>query len=148
MLIIRNNFQNIKSINYSIAIGNFDGIHQGHKFLIKELLRFKISNNDKVAILSFIPHPVKVIAPQIWEKNLVKFRTKYDKLKALGIDALLLISFSKTFSKISAEDFVKKYLMEKINAKNIIIGEDFRFGHKRKGDINLLSKYAKKKLSI
>ena len=71
MQIIRNNFQNIKNNNFSIAIGNFDGIHKGHKFLIKQLLGLKSSNNDKVGILSFIPHPVKIIAPEIWEKNLV-----------------------------------------------------------------------------
>ena len=88
-----------------------------------------------------MPHPVKVITPQKWKKNLVKFRTKYEKLKVLGIDALLLISFSKKFSQITAEDFILKFLIKKLNVKNIIVGDDFRFGYMREGNINLLKQY-------
>ena len=144
MIIKRNNFKNIKKQDYSIAIGNFDGIHRGHKYLIDALLKFKRFNKSKIAVLSFTPHPAKVMAPKNWKKNLVRFRTKYEKLKLLGVDALLLLNFSKDFSKTSANEFIVKYLINKLNVKNIVVGEDFRFGYNREGNVNLLKKYQKK----
>jgi len=84
MLVKRNYFQDHKKLNYSIAIGNFDGIHEGHKYLLRKLVKLKKSSNDKVAVLSFMPHPIKIIAPFKWKKNLVKFRTKYEQLKQTG----------------------------------------------------------------
>ena len=141
MIIKRNNFEDIKKYNYSIAVGNFDGIHKGHKHLLELLIKYKVLYNSKIAVLSFVPHPVKVINPKKWKKNIVKFRTKYEKLKLLGIDALLLISFSKKFSQITAEDFILKFLIKKLNVKNIIVGDDFRFGYMREGNINLLKQY-------
>ena len=143
MIIKRNNFENIREQNYSIAIGNFDGIHKGHKYLLDVLLKYKKLYNSKVAVLSFTPHPVKIMSPKNWKKNLVRFRTKYEKLKFLELDALFLLSFTKIFSKTSADEFVVKYLISKINVKNIVVGEDFKFGYNRKGDINLLKKYQK-----
>ena len=141
MIIKRNNFEDIKKYNYSIAVGNFDGIHKGHSYLLESLIKYKSLQNSKIAVLSFVPHPVKVITPQKWKKNLVKFRTKYEKLKVLGIDALLLINFSKKFSQITAEDFILSFLIKKMNVKNIIVGDDFRFGYMREGNINLLKQY-------
>ncbi len=141
MIIKRNNFENIKKQNYSIAVGNFDGIHKGHKYLLETLLKLKKINNSKVAVLSFTPHPIKIMAPNKWKKNLVRFRTKYEKLKLLGVDALFLLTFSKKFSKTSADEFIVKYLIQKLNVKNIVVGEDFRFGFNREGNVNLLKKY-------
>ena len=141
MIIKRNNFEDIKKYNYSIALGNFDGIHKGHKYLLESLIKYKILHNSKIAVLSFVPHPVKVITPKKWKKNLVKFRTKYEKLKVLGIDALLLISFSKKFSQITAEEFILSFLIKKLNVNNIIVGDDFRFGYMRQGNISLLKQY-------
>ncbi|MAJ24354.1 MAG: hypothetical protein CMP36_02470 [Rickettsiales bacterium] len=143
MLVNRNNFNDSKKYNYSIAIGNFDGIHKGHKYLLNNLKKLKKSKTDRIGVLSFTPHPVKLIAPDRWKKNLVRFRTKYEQLKNIGIDVLFLITFTNKFSKISAEEFINEYLIKKINVKNIIVGKDFRFGCNRKGNIELLKKYKK-----
>ena len=86
MLIRKNYLSESQSIQYNLAIGNFDGIHNGHRYLLQQLKLLKKNKNQRTAVLSFIPHPVKVIAPNKWEKNLVKFRTKYNLLKSLGID--------------------------------------------------------------
>ena len=75
------------------------------------------------------------------EKNLVKIRTKYKLLSYLGIDALFILTFNKKFSLITAEDFIEKYLIDKLKVKNIVVGEDFKFGSNRRGDVNLLKKY-------
>ena len=69
MIVKRNNFENIKRQNYSIAVGNFDGIHKGHKYLLDALLKYKNTDNSKVAVLSFTPHPIKIMAPNKWKKN-------------------------------------------------------------------------------
>ena len=76
MLLKRNTIEN-NGFNISLAIGDFDGIHLGHRFIINELKKLKINNNTKIAILTFSPHPVKVLKPQIWKKNLIRFRTKF-----------------------------------------------------------------------
>ena len=144
MLIKKNYFEEEKKNNYSIAIGNFDGIHKGHRFLLKELNKFKKLETDKIGVLSFVPHPVKVLAPNKWRKNLIKFRTKYLQLKSQNIDTLFLVTFNKSFSNLSAENFIEDILLKKININNIIVGKDFKFGNNREGDITLLGKYAKK----
>ena len=144
MLIKKNFFKEEKKYNYSIAIGNFDGVHKGHRFLLKELSKLKKLDVDKTAVLSFVPHPVKVLAPNKWKKNLIKFRTKYFQLKSLKVYALFLITFNKSFSNLSAKNFIEEILLKKINIKNIIVGQDFKFGNNREGDISLLDKYAKK----
>ena len=144
MLIKKNHFKEEKEYNYSIAIGNFDGIHKGHRFLLKELRKFKKLSTDRTAVLSFVPHPVKVIMPSKWKKNLIKFRTKYFKLKSLEVDVLFLITFNKNFSNLSAKNFIEEFLLKKINVKRIIVGQDFKFGNNREGDTSLLDKYAKK----
>ena len=144
MLIKKNYFYEENKYNYSIAIGNFDGIHKGHRFLLKELSKLKKIDTDRTAVLSFIPHPVKVLAPNKWKKNLIKFRTKYYQLKSFKVDALFLITFNKSFSDLPAKNFIEEILLKEINVKNIIVGQDFKFGNNREGDIQLLEKYSKK----
>ncbi len=145
MLIKKNYLSEKKALSYSLAIGNFDGIHEGHRYLLGKLKSIKKDNSHKIAVLSFAPHPIKLLAPNKWNKNLVKFRTKYKQLKALGVDVLFIINFNQKFSRISAEQFINEYLIEKLHIKNIVVGEDFKFGHNRKGDIKLLEYYANKK---
>ena len=148
MLLKRNTIEN-NDFNISLAIGNFDGIHLGHRFIINELKKLKKNNSNKIAILTFSPHPVKVLQPRIWKKNLIRFRTKFRLLKNLGIDIVYQIPFTKSFSNMSGRFFIEDILIKNIKAKNILVGEDFRFGKNREGDINLLNKYAlKKKFSL
>ena len=142
MQIKKNQFKELKNIN--LAIGNFDGIHKGHRYLLEELLKLKSSYKNKLAVLSFIPHPVKILAPDKWKKNLIKFRTNYFHLKNIGIDYLLLIKFDKNFSNMSAKTFIEEILVKNLAVKNIVVGEDFKFGKNRVGDIRLLKDYANK----
>ena len=77
MIIKRNYIDNSNRNHLSIAIGNFDGVHLGHRFILNELKKFKRSEEDKIAVLTFNPHPVKVLKPDSWKKNLIRFRTKF-----------------------------------------------------------------------
>lgn len=146
MIIKRSYKENMKHTNLSVAIGNFDGIHLGHRFILSELRKFKKAGNDKIAVISFYPHPVKVLRPDIWKNNLIRFRTKYRLLKSFGVDILFHIPFTKMFSKFSGSYFIEDILIRRIKAKNILVGEDFRFGNNREGDIDLLLKYAEKNM--
>jgi len=144
MLLKRTHIKNHNIRIVSMAIGNFDGIHLGHRFIIDELKKLKINKNDNIAILTFTPHPVKLLKPEIWKKNLIKFRTKFRILKNLGVDLLYQIPFSLSFSQKSARFFIEKVLIEDIKAENILVGEDFRFGNKRAGNVKLLQEYSDK----
>ena len=138
MIIIRNNFNKIKG-NLSLAIGNFDGVHKGHKFILSKLRNYKKTSNDKIGVLTFSPHPVKIIKPKEWKKNLIRFRTKFYLLKKEKIDYLLNIRFDLNMSQLPAETFIEKYLIGLLKVKNILVGEDFRFGKNREGNISLLN---------
>ena len=144
MLLKRIHIKNSNIRIVGMAIGNFDGIHLGHRFIINELKKLKSNKNDNIAILTFNPHPVKLLRPKIWKKNLIKFRTKFRLLKHLGIDLIYQIPFTVSFSQQSARFFIEKVLIQYTKAENILVGEDFRFGNKREGNIELLKEYANK----
>ncbi len=143
MQIIRN-YKKKKDDIYCVAIGNFDGIHKGHLYLIDELKKSRKSKSEKLAIITFNPHPVKSLYPEKWKKNILKFRTKYSILKKSGLDALIILNFNNEFSSMTAENFIENILIDNFNVSSVVIGEDFRFGKDRKGDNNLLDKYSKK----
>jgi len=144
MLIKRNYIENSNRNSLSIAIGNFDGIHLGHRFILNELKKLKKSEVDKIAVLTFNPHPVKVLKPDSWKKNLIKFRARFRILKNLGVDVLYQIPFTISFSNFSGRFFIENILIKNIKAKNVLVGEDFRFGKNREGDVQLLREYADK----
>ena len=103
-----------------VAIGTFDGVHLGHQAVI----------DDADTVLTFDPHPLTVIHPEAAPKLIMPFKVKRDVLDGLGVD--------KEFSKRSAADFIEHVLIEKLNAKTVSVGENFRFGAKAKGDVEML----------
>ena len=121
-----------------VVIGNFDGVHKGHKAVLNYAKSLKNNNNEKVVVLTFYPHPLKVLRPEYAPKNILSFRSKVMKMKDLGIDIIVAQRFNKNFSNISAENFIKIVLCKGLSAQHIVIGDDFRFGHNREGDINYL----------
>lgn len=145
MQIIRD-FQNINPSfqNTALTIGNFDGIHLGHQEILRNAQRIASSENLKSALLTFEPHPLKIIRPeQIFDKKLCSLSQKLSFLKTQHlVDALFISSFNHKLVNLAAEDFVKKILVEKLKIKHLIIGYDFVFGKNRSGDANLLQKLA------
>ena len=121
-----------------VTIGTFDGVHIGHQKIIKRLINAGKSNGLKSIILTFFPHPRMVLQKDANIKLINTIDERYAILKALGLDCLLVKKFTKEFSRLSAEDFVKHIFVEKLNAKKVIIGYDHRFGRNRNADINNL----------
>jgi riboflavin kinase / FMN adenylyltransferase len=112
-----------------VAIGVFDGVHLGHQAVI----------DDADTVLTFDPHPLEVINPEAAPKLIMPFKVKRDVIDGLGVDELVVIPFDKEFSQIPAEQFIDTVLVERLGAKRVSVGENFRFGAKAKGDPEMLS---------
>ena len=144
-MLIFNSIENIpkEAYGYSVAIGNFDGMHLGHQSVI-ETAR-KTRNKSSLGVVTFEPHP-----RQYFQKNqpifrLMKSETRKRFLKSLEIDALFELPFDYSLANLSPEDFIETILLEKLNVKNVVVGPDFRFGKNREGSVNLLKSYQEKK---
>jgi riboflavin kinase / FMN adenylyltransferase len=113
----------------SVAVGTFDGVHVGHREVIR--------GSDSV--LTFDPHPVSVVAPQHTPRLLTTLERKAELIASLGVKELIVIPFDAEFAKRSADAFIEDVLVGALNATQVAIGENFRFGHKAQGDPSLLS---------
>ncbi|HPN37332.1 MAG TPA: bifunctional riboflavin kinase/FAD synthetase [Melioribacteraceae bacterium] len=126
-----------------VTVGTFDGIHEGHKSLIEILLQVSYKTNLMHFIVTFEPHPRMVLGNKDDVKLITTLDEKLEIFKLYGIESVLIIKFTEEFSKISYEDFIKKYIVEKLNVKYFLIGHDHRFGKNREGDENKLLELAK-----
>ncbi len=140
MISIFREFKDVKkNINKSIvAIGNFDGLHLGHKAVLNQAKFIKKKNGGKLIILTFYPHPLKILRPGNEPKNIISFRNKVIKMEEIGIDILLAQRFNINFSKFTPSNFVNNVLINGLKASDIIVGADFHFGYKRKGNVEYL----------
>ena len=122
-----------------ITVGNFDGVHIGHQGLLKEVKKRADKMSGTSVVLTFEPHPLKVLK----EKKIpliTPFERKIELIEKLGIDVVICLPFTREFSKVSAREFVEEILLKKIGMKEIVVGYDYTFGHKREGNIDLLKK--------
>ena len=141
-MIIEKDINNLNKINQNacIAIGNFDGIHQGHAKLIHKTIDISKENNLIPTILTFDPMPEEFFGAKDFFR-LMEMTDKYQVFQNLGIKKVIAIPFNKNFSEIDQDSFVKDILIDKLSLKHLIVGNDFKFGHKRIGDISLLKLY-------
>ena len=126
----------------SLALGSFDGLHAGHKSVIKEITKKNIRDKNGIpTVVSFWPHPREVLYKET-RLRLDLPSEKIDLLQPLGIKQLVLIPFDKNLSALSPDKFVKTILLEQLKACRIAVGENFRFGKDRSGDALCLKKLA------
>jgi riboflavin kinase/FMN adenylyltransferase len=111
-----------------VAIGTFDGVHLGHREVIA----------GAETVVTFDPHPQSVVAPGSQPKLLTTLDRKAELIATLGVEELVVIPFDGDFAARSAEDFVEHVLVERVQATSVSVGENFRFGHKAQGDVELL----------
>lgn len=124
--------------NPVITIGTFDGVHEGHREILKSVADEAQRVNGESLLLTFEPHPRKLLFP---EQSLQLLTTLDEKLALVakeGIDNTIVVPFTKEFSQFSAKEYVQEFLVKKFHPHTIIIGYDHHFGHDRSGDINLL----------
>jgi riboflavin kinase/FMN adenylyltransferase len=143
MIIYRN--LNIKKTHKGsvVAIGNFDGLHIGHQKVLKEARQKARSKNLKFGLVTFEPVPTMFFNKNIKSHRINSLNQKIYFLKKLKLDFLIIINFNKTFSNLSAEDFIKKILFKKLKSKYIFISRNFKFGKNRLGNIKTLKNFEK-----
>jgi riboflavin kinase/FMN adenylyltransferase len=111
-----------------VAIGTFDGVHPGHRAVIK----------GADTVLTFDPHPLEILHPAAAPKLIMPFAVKRDVIDGLGVDELVVIPFDRDFAKIDADGFIDHVLIERLGATHVSVGENFRFGARAKGDPAML----------
>ena len=128
--------------NAVITIGNFDGVHIGHQALFHEVIE-KADTIDGTSIaMTFDPHPIRVLKQNGDPPLITLYEQKVELIERTGIDVLICVPFTKAFASISADEFIRNLLVEKIGMKAIVVGEDYSFGKDREGDPDMLRAYA------
>ena len=131
--------ENIK--NAVVTTGSFDGVHIGHRFIINHINELAASIDGVSVLITFWPHPRKVLFPETTGRELQLINTQREKIKLLaktGLDHLVIVTFTPEFAKTSSNDFVTKILLEKLHAKIIVVGFNHHFGHNREGSYDSL----------
>jgi len=129
--------------NAVVTIGTFDGVHIGHRQIINRLKVEAIKIKGESVIITFHPHPRKVISSAILGVRLINtLEEKIEVLSGLGIDHLVIVPFTDAFANQPAEDYIRDFLFEKFHPDTVIIGYDHRFGRERLGDYKLMEKMA------
>lgn len=126
----------------AVTLGNFDGLHLGHQALLTRLKTVAAQKNLPTLVVLFEPQPREFFEKIPKVARLMRWREKFEALNAAGIDYCLTLKFNDALANLSADDFVRKILIEKCQAQFVLIGDDFRYGAKRLGDVNSLRDYA------
>ena len=121
-----------------VTIGAYDGVHLGHQAVIAEVRRRAADAGLTSTVVTFDRHPAAVVRPATAPRLLTDLGQKLELLEATGIDRCLVVSFDEVRSMEPAEDFVREVLVHRLAARQVIVGEDFHFGHQRRGDVALL----------
>ena len=132
---------NNKHRNGVIAIGNFDGLHLGHLKVINEAKVKAKKLNLPFGVMTFEPIPIMFFNKKLKNHRINSLEQKKNLLKKLKLDFLIVIKFNKYFSSLTAEDFIKKIIYKKIKCKYLYVSRNFKFGHKRRGNIKTLKKF-------
>ncbi|MCM8796973.1 MAG: riboflavin biosynthesis protein RibF [Candidatus Omnitrophica bacterium] len=121
--------------NPVVAMGVFDGVHRGHKVILASAVRKSRAIGGTSVAITFWPHPQK-------EGSLSSLKHRLELIASLGIDVAIVISFNRRFSRITAANFIKKFLVEKIGAKYIYVGQNFRFGRNARGSLDTFKRFS------
>jgi riboflavin kinase / FMN adenylyltransferase len=127
-----------------VTIGEFDGVHRGHQRIVARAAELGRERGLPVVAITFDPHPDEVIRPGSHPPLICSARRRAELLAGLGADAVCVLPFTLEFSRIDPDEFVRTVLVERLHASAVVVGEDFRFGHKAAGDVSLLDKLGEK----
>ena len=118
-----------------VTIGVFDGVHRGHQRIIGRAVERAREVGLPSVVLTFDPHPVEVVRPGQHPPMLTGPRLKADLLEALGVDVMCVLPFTQAFSRLTAAEFVHGVLVERLHVSTVVVGENFRYGHRGSGDV-------------
>ncbi|MEZ5141307.1 MAG: adenylyltransferase/cytidyltransferase family protein [Acidimicrobiales bacterium] len=123
----------------AVTIGAYDGVHLGHQAVIGQVRRLAGQRGLRTAVVTFDRHPASVVRPESAPLLLTDLDQKLELLAATGVDYTLVVRFDEARSKEPAEEFVEETLVGCLNARAIVVGDDFHFGHERRGNVAMLS---------
>lgn len=123
----------------AVTIGNFDGVHRGHVALVRAAAEWARRAGGDTVVLTFDPHPASVVEPARTPATLTTFEQKAELLESLGVDRLVVARFDEDLARRPPEDFARLVLADALQARRVVVGDNFRFGHDRAGDVTRLA---------
>ncbi|HKD84258.1 MAG TPA: bifunctional riboflavin kinase/FAD synthetase [Terriglobales bacterium] len=123
----------------TVSVGNFDGVHRAHHEVVNHMVANARTFGGKAVVVTFDPHPYRILRPDVAPKLLTPLAVKLKLLEQTGVDAVLLLPFTRDLSLTSAEDFARQVLVNSLHAREVHEGYNFHFGHKAQGNVNTLA---------
>jgi riboflavin kinase/FMN adenylyltransferase len=127
-----------------VTIGVFDGVHRGHQHIVGRATEEAAQAGLPVVVVTFDPHPDEVVRPGSHPPFLCTPRRRAELLAGLGVDAVCMLPFTSEFSRLSPDEFVRAALVDRLHAARVVVGENFRFGHRAAGDLAMLAELGDK----
>jgi riboflavin kinase/FMN adenylyltransferase len=127
-----------------LAIGNFDGVHLGHRKILEKTRALASEHGLQAVVLTFDPHPMAIVAPSRLPKLLTTIEQRRALFEQIGFDYTAVLPFTREVACLSAEQFVEQVLAARLHARWVVVGENFRFGHRGSGDIELLRRFGQR----
>ena len=144
MKIIRHASHHLPFSHPVIGLGNFDGVHLGHRMILSRLVEEARARQGTALAMTFYPHPLSVLRPERPVPLILGLREKLQRIAELGVDGIVLQRFGFDFSQLAPEAFVRQYLIDSIGVEKIFVGHNFSFGRDRAGNAHLLSSLGKR----
>jgi len=127
-----------------LTLGNFDGVHRGHQEILRRLVETAHAVGGQALVLTFQPHPTSVLAPQRAPRLITDWRSRMERIAAFNVDAIIVQHFTPAFAAITAEDFVRRLLVEGLGVREVVVGHRVSFGHNRTGHATTLRDLGKR----
>lgn len=127
-----------------VTIGVFDGVHRGHQRIIGQTVTAAVELGLPSVVITFDPHPAEVVRPGSHPVLLCSLRRRIGLLAGLGVNAVCVLPFTREFSQLTPDEFVQAVLADRLHARLVVVGQDFRFGHRAAGDVALLAQLGDK----
>src|SRR5690348_2176671 len=121
-----------------LTLGVFDGLHLGHQAIVRTVVERALLIDATPTLITFDPHPRQVLKPETAPPLLQTFNQKMEGLRGLGIEQVIVLGFTPQLAALSAEEFVRRYIVDGLQAREVYLGKGFAFGHNRQGNIELL----------
>lgn len=128
----------------AVTIGNFDGVHAGHRHIMRRVAEIARANGWTATVLTFDPHPTRLVAPDRAPRLLTTLNRRQDLMRSAGIDRVAVLPFTPDIAKLTPEEFVKQILVDRLQARAVLVGDNFRFGNRAAGNTETLRELGKK----
>ena len=123
-----------------VTLGNFDGVHRGHQEILQRLVTRARAAQGTAVVLTFHPHPAAVLAPGRSPHLITDWRARVERIAETGVDVIIVQRFTPAFATVTAEDFVRRFLVARLGAHMIVVGHRVSFGHNRRGNAEVLQR--------